>query len=341
MKRRILILSHDNKIGDAIVMTGLFKPLRALWPDCEIGVLCGATNAALYRYHPDVKWLHVSSSRNVFARMWASLKARFVGYDMVVHFGLDLSNPSVQIVLNMVNAKQRFLFLPHPVKPLPNDVVMTGDWGYSPNTQAQHYSARHVRFLQTLGATPGPYAYDIQLGPDTPSEPSPFRSDGPLMVINSQSSAANKSFSLPWLQQFVSAVYAQHPQIRMQLLSASPALDAAMREMFSTQTDRISVTPFASTVTPSLAAIQNPALVVSPDTYAIHAASAWNKPVIALYEPSVLSVDSWEPLPDTYFQIVAPTGQAVSDIPVSEVMQALAHVLTHPKSRERVFLKAA
>ena len=341
MKRRILILSHDNKIGDAIVMTGLFKPLRALWPDCEIGVLCGATNAALYRYHPDVKWLHVSSSRNVFARMWASLNARFVGYDMVVHFGLDLANPSVQIVLNMVNAKQRFLFLPHPVKPLANDVVMNGDWGYSPNTQAQHYSARHVRFLQTLGAAPGPYAYDIQLGPNTPSEPSPSRSDGPLMVINSQSSAANKSFSLPWLQQFVSAVYAQHPQIRMQLLSASPALEAAMREMFSTQTDRISVTPFASTVTPSLAAIQNADLVVSPDTYAIHAASAWNKPVIALYEPSVLSVDAWEPLSDTYFQIVAPTGQAVSDIPVSEMMHALAHVRTHPKSRERVFLKAA
>ena len=336
MKRRILILSHDNKIGDAIVMTGLFKPLRALWPDCDIGVLCGASNAALYCHHPDVKWLHVSSSRNVFARMWASFKARLVGYDLVVHFGLDLANPSVQIVLNMVNAKQRFLFLPHPVKPLPNDVVMVGDWGYSPNTQAQHYSARHLRFLQTLGAAPGPYTYDIHLGPDALS--APIQGDGLLMVINSQSSAANKSFSLPWLQQFVNAVYAQHPQIRMQLLSASPELEASMREIFSAQTDRVAVTPSAPTVTPALAAIQHADLVVSPDTYAIHAASAWNKPVIALYEPSVLSVDSWEPLSDTYFQLIAPTGQAVSDIGVPEVMKALAHVLAKPYSRERVFL---
>jgi ADP-heptose:LPS heptosyltransferase len=342
MKRRILILSHDNKIGDAIVMTGLFKPLRALWPDCEIGVLCGASNAALYRHHPDVKWLHVSSSRNVFARMWASLQARFVGYDLVVHFGLDLANPSVQIVLNVVNAKQRFLFLPHPAKPQPNDVVMAGDWGYSPNTRAQHYSARHLRFLQTLGAAPGAYAYDIHLGPDGSSTPVfvSAKQDGLLMVINSQSSAANKSFSLPWLQAFVSAVYTQHPQIRMQLLSASPALEASMREMFSDQTDRVAVTPFAPTVTPSLAAIQQADMVVSPDTYAIHAASAWNKPVIALYEPSVLSVDSWEPLSDTYFQLIAPAGQAVSDIGVPEVMKALAHVLTHPHSRERVFLKS-
>jgi ADP-heptose:LPS heptosyltransferase len=337
MTQRILILSHDNKIGDAIVVTGLFKPLRAHWPDCEIGVLCGASNAALYRHHPDVKHLHVSTSRNVFARMWASLKARFVGYDKVMHFGLDLANPSVQIVLNTVNAKQRFLFLKHPTKPLPNDVVMEGDWGYSPNTQAQHYSARHLRLLHTLGATPAPYRYDIHLGPDTPEAST--HGDGLLMVINSQSSAANKSFSLPWLQAFVNAVYAQHPHLRMQLLSASPALETAMRDMFDAQSDRVAVTPFAPTVTPSLAIIQSADLVVTPDTYAVHAASAWNKPVIALYEPSVLSVDSWEPLSDTYAQLIAPHGQAVSDIGVPEVMKALDHLLANPKSRERVFLK--
>ena len=336
MTQRILLLSHDNKIGDAIVVTGLLKPLRAHWPDCEIGVLCGPSNAALYRHHPDVKWLHVSASRNVFARLWASLKARMQRYDMVVHFGLDLANPSVQLVLNTVKAKQRFLFLKHPTQPLPNDVVMDGDWGYSPNTAALHYTARHLRLLQTLGAAAAPYHYDIRLG----SQPhdAPPAHDGLRMVINSQSSAANKSFSLPWLQAFVTAVHAQHPNIHMQLLSASPALEASMREMFQAHADRVTVIPFAPTVTPSLAIIQNADVVVSPDTYAVHAASAWNKPVIALYEPSVLSVDSWEPLSDTYAQIVAPTGQAVSDIGVPVVMQALAHLLANPKSRERVFV---
>jgi len=330
MKKRILILSHDNKIGDAIVATGLFKPLRAHWPDCEIGVLCGPSNAALYRHHPDVKWLHVSSSRNVFARMWASLKARFVGYDMVVHFGLNLANPSEQIVLKIVNAKQRFLFAKHPVKPLPNDVVMDGDLA------SPHYSARHMRFLQTLKAAPSSYHYDIRLEEDASKVTS--KRSTPLMVINSQSSAANKSLSSSWLKEFVDAIYAEYPDMHVQLLSASPALETTMRTMFSTQTDRVSVTPFAPTITPSLAVIRNADLVVSPDTYAVHAASAWNKPVIALYEPSVLSIDSWEPLSDTYVQIVAPHGQAVSDIGVPEVMKALSNLLARPNTRERVFL---
>ena len=62
------------------------------------------------------------------------------------------------------------------------------------------------------------------------------------------------------------------------------------------------------------------------------------RPVLALYEPSVLSVDSWEPLSDTYAQLIAPEGKAVSDIEVSVAMQALAHMLAHPLSKQRLFL---
>jgi hypothetical protein len=179
---------------------------------------------------------------------------------MVVNFGLDLASRSVQIVLNTAKAKQRFVFLKHPTKPLANDVVMEGDWGYSPNTKAQHYSARHLRFLQTLGAAPAPYSYDIRLGPETPKVTP--KGEGLLMVINSQSSAANKSLSLHWLQEFVQAVYTKHQQIRMQLLSASPALETDMQRMFNALSDRVTVTPFAPTVSPSLAIIQSADIVV-------------------------------------------------------------------------------
>lgn len=330
MTKRILILSHDNKIGDAIVATGLFKPLRSHWPDCEIGVLCGPSNAAIYRHHPDVKWLHVSASRNVFARMWASLKARLIGYDLLVHFNLDLANPSQPVVLNMINAKQRFLFAEHPIDPLPTDVIMNGP------LDSAHHSARHMRFLQTLNAAPLLYQYDIRLS--NQSYKANTADARQLIVINSQSSAANKSLSIAWLKEFVNAIYLQHIHLNVQLLSSSHDLEAILRETFSKLSDRVLVTPFTPTVLSSLAIIQNADLVVTPDTYAVHAASAWNKPVIALYEPSVLSVDSWKPLSDTYAQIIAPHGKAVNDISISVVMNALSHMLANPKSQERIFL---
>ena len=327
MKRRILILSHDNKIGDAIVATGLFKPLRAHWPDCEIGVLCGGGNAALYRYHPDVKWLHVSNSRNVFARIWASLKARFVGYDMVVHFGLNLANPSEQIVLRVVGAKQRFLFAKHPVKSLPNDVVMDGEF------TNLHYCARHLRFLQTIQAAPGPYQYDIRLE-DSADALKPNR-NGPLIVINSQSSTANRSLSTEWIQTFVTAVHRSQPSTQIQLLSASPAHEADLNAALLGLGEYVQVCQYQRSVSHSLKAISLADIVVTPDTYAVHAASAWNIPVVALYLPNGPTM-VWAPLSDTYVQIEAAPGKVVSDIAVDEVVKALNQMTTSPQCRVHI-----
>jgi ADP-heptose:LPS heptosyltransferase len=317
MTQRILILSHDNKIGDAIVATGLLKPLRAHWPDCEIGVLCGASNAALYRHHPDVKWLHVSASRNVFARMWASIKARMVGYDMVVHFGLNLANPSEQIVLKLINAKQRFLFSSELIKTLPNDVVMHS------NLNDQHYSARHLLFLKTIGAPSSGYQYDVRFDPHTP--PERLQLDGRNMVINSQSSTANRSLSIPWLQAFVMAVGEQYPDTHLHLLSASLSHEVDLKAAFLGLSDHVHVCNFHASVGESLKVISSADVVVTPDTYAVHAASAWNIPVVALYMPEG-PTKVWAPLSDRYVQLEAPAGQTVSDIDVSDVMAALQQI---------------
>ena len=324
MTKRILILSHDNKIGDAIVATGLFKPLRARWPDCEIGVLCGGSNAALYRHHPDVKWLHVSKSRNVFARMWASLKARLIGYDMVVHFGLNLANPSEQLVLKTVNAKQRFLFTKHPVKPLPNDVVMDGE------LSSPHYSARHLSFLKAIQAAPGPYQYDIRLE-DSADQLKHARS-GPLIVVNSQSSTADRSLSAEWIQSFVAAVHEDQPTAHIQLLSASPAHEADLNAALFGFGERVQVCRYDPSVSQSLKTISVADAVVTPDTYAVHAASAWNIPVVALYVPNGPTM-VWTPLSDTYIQIEATPGKVVSDIAVVEVVKALNRMTVSPKCR--------
>ena len=323
MNPRILILSHDNKIGDAIVATGLFKPLRAHWPDCEIGVLCGGSNAALYRHHPDVKWLHVSNSRNVFARIWASFKARWVGYDMVVHFGLNLANSSEQIVLSIVHAKQRFLFAKHPVKSLPNDVVMDGE------LSSPHYCARHLRFLQTIQAPHSTYQYDIQLDHHL-VVPMP-KLPGPWMVINSQSSTPNRSLSIEWVQTFVAAVCDSQPDTQVQLLSASPAHEAELKASFLGVGPRVQVCQYQASVSYSLNVIRSADIVVTPDTYAVHAASAWNIPVVALYLPNGPTM-VWTPLSDTYVQIEAALGKEVSDIPVAEVLKALHQIKASPKS---------
>ncbi len=318
MKKRILILSHDNKVGDAIVATGLLSPLRNHLPECEIGVLCGPSNVDLYRNHPDVKWLHISRSRNVFARIWASVKARYIRYDIVVHFGLTLSNPSENLVLNIVNAKQRYLFIKHPIKSLDNDVVIAGI------SEESHYSKRHELFLQKLGISISKYQYDIRFDQNITE---PFRNpDTRVLVINSQGSAPERSLDLNWLHQFITDFLSQQKGIEIILLSASESHQNALIEKMLPFGNRVTVSPFHSSVGHALKVISSADVVLTPDTYAVHAASAWNIPVVALYLPGG-PTKLWAPLSSTYEQIEAAPGKKVKDIEVSVALQALKKVL--------------
>ena len=80
MSPKILLLAHDNKIGDSIILTGLLNPIVKVWPNAEIGILCGGVNLTLYKNHPNVKWLHVSYSRSILIRAYTSLVAGFKKY---------------------------------------------------------------------------------------------------------------------------------------------------------------------------------------------------------------------------------------------------------------------
>jgi ADP-heptose:LPS heptosyltransferase len=208
---------------------------------------------------------------------------------------------------------------------------MDGDW-HSP-----HYSARHQRFLETLGATSKSYKYDIRLNTETPRITTQLY--GLLMVINSQSSTENRSLSIYWLREFIAMTLKQHESLRIQLLSASAAHETQQRSAFAEFGSRVLVTACHPTVSNSLAVIEAADVLLSPDTYAVHAAGAWNIPVISLYEPSGSTMNLWAPTSDSYVQICAPAGKAVSDIGTQDVSGALKKLLTTSQLRERVLLK--
>ncbi len=46
---RILLVRHDDRIGNLILMTPLLQGVRKLWPEAEIGVLIGPRYAQTYQ----------------------------------------------------------------------------------------------------------------------------------------------------------------------------------------------------------------------------------------------------------------------------------------------------
>ena len=54
MSLRILLLAHDNKIGDSIILTGVLKPILEKFPKLEFDILCGQSNYQIYKYNPNI-----------------------------------------------------------------------------------------------------------------------------------------------------------------------------------------------------------------------------------------------------------------------------------------------
>jgi ADP-heptose:LPS heptosyltransferase len=191
--------------------------------------------------------------------------------------------------------------------------------------------------LQAVGSSFEKYQYDVCLSNESP--PTKTKYSSLHLVINSQSSTLNRSLSVFWLREFVLEALKQHSDIQVQLLSANKAHQVEQQRTFADLSNRVSVTDSQPSVSHSLTVIQTADLILSPDTYAVHAAGAWNIPVIALYEPNSSTMDLWGPASDSYVQICAPTGKAVSDIGIEHVAEALAQLLKTAALRERVLLK--
>jgi ADP-heptose:LPS heptosyltransferase len=67
--------------------------------------------------------------------------------------------------------------------------------------------------------------------------------------------------------------------------------------------------------------IRHSNLLITPDTSAVHVASAFNVPVIALYPGVEWNFVSWQPLSDLKISLVSKT-ERINDISVEEVLKA-------------------
>ena len=215
MPKKILLLAHDNKIGDSIILTGLLNKIVKVWPNAEIGVLCGNVNLALYENHPDVKWLHVSHSRSIFIRAYTSLVARFKKYDYLVYFGLDVNKSSFKKICSIINPKQRILFA-NPIIKNTSDIVLEGPWSNC------HISNRHLTFLRWIGSKPKYYRYDIRLSANSKKiAQNELNKSGSSknIIINSRGSSKDKCLSNEWLIRLIISLRKYYPKHQFLILS--------------------------------------------------------------------------------------------------------------------------
>ncbi len=317
-----LFLSHDNKIGDAIVLTGVFAPIKARWPDARIGVLCGRSNAVIYQAHPLVDAVHTTRSRSLLARMAAALGARMRGYEQLVHFGSDVDSRSLRSLVRLTGIQRCLLFFAPTAALCQTQRVIAGDW------EQQHVSQRHSAFLESLGLPVKPYRYDLRLPPQMVREAQEFLtpSSGPQIVIACDASTANRSLSTAWLGHCCAALQQALSGAQITLLCGNHARYNDLQALCSTHPS-LRLAPQRSDPALALALVSEADLLVSPDTFAVHAAAAFDRPVLALYPSDAHTLVSWAPRSSHSRQMVAPAGLGLDGLSVADVAAQCAQLL--------------
>jgi ADP-heptose:LPS heptosyltransferase len=104
--------------------------------------------------------------------------------------------------------------------------------------------------------------------------------------------------------------------------------------MARTVSDCIGVAPLRPDAGLALALIARADLLLSPDTFAVHAASAFNIPVVAVYPGDAHTLVTWAPRSDLQLQLVAPPGAALADHDPLAVVAACLALLQQSRERQ-------
>jgi ADP-heptose:LPS heptosyltransferase len=336
MSPRILLLAHDNKIGDSIILTGVLKPILEKFPKAELGILCGESNYQIYKYNPNVKKIYKSLNRSILARLFASFFAKFTKYDYLVYFGLDIDKSSFGIITFFINAKKRILFS-SPRKKRPEDIILNGDWSN------KHLSERHQKFIEWITKTkPKKYFYDIYLNPAKTYLPKEkCKNNNPKITINIFGSNSNNTLSLLWTRGLLEKLKLVYPESTIQLLSPSINKQHILESAFNLKKLNLKIIPYKKELCETLNEIRLSDVVITTDTYASHASSAWNIPVLVLYGMNALRDKHpviFGPKSDTHSKLI-PNHKNVESIRYNVIINALKFMLAHPGSKSSKVLK--
>lgn len=104
--KKILFIT-SNRLGDAVLSTGLYEAMHYAYPEAKISVACGPLAVSIFEGFPNLGQIY-SLKKQKHAGHWFKLWRQVIGtkWDIVV----DLRN---SFVSRMILAKQRHIYGPH------------------------------------------------------------------------------------------------------------------------------------------------------------------------------------------------------------------------------------
>lgn len=264
--KRILIVK-DEGMGDMLIVTALIRNLAKA--GYTVDVLATEFNRVIIAFNPYVHEILTSHE---------SYQDRHYDLVMDVRFAVRLDTIERMTLCEKI----------------PCDYLMTFNrsnfscYDISLNFYQEKQHVIHLldMFLNYLGIYDSDLSYDAlmddriyELGMQHVNQ---WRSNNaPLVVINPYASHTNRDMSTSQLAALTQALQARYPQVQIVCIGLAYRLNGLHLPGVQNY--------LSESITQTMPVIQNADLLITPDTSAVHIASAYKTPTVALYVPTLRS----------------------------------------------------
>jgi heptosyltransferase-1 len=311
--KKILIV-RLGKIGDIVVTSFVFEVLKKTYPHLEIHLFTLDSNRDVLKYNPSLTKVFYTK-KNILLHL-RLFKLRTEHYDMILDFNDNPSTTSALIfkfVKGCIKAGYDFdkyrRSINFKVTPL--------------KKEHSHIIDRMKNFLVHLGITVDeklvkPYFYigSKELN-DIANELNSYGKSDRIIAINISAGAIIRYWDIEKWKELLHSINDEYKNFVFLLLSTEK--DKLMKQQLADSMGSTNCIAGQFTSIQHFAAyIKSSNLLITPDTSAVHIASAFGIPTLALYPNPDWNYVSWQPYRIAHRSIKS-SSENVNDISVKEV----------------------
>lgn len=330
---KILLLRLDGKIGDSITSTGFIKALLESPQKPEVTVICSPQIAWIYETIPSLKVYILK--KGPLNTLFFTLTHCHEHYSCALNTS-HIMTSRVLFLLRFLNIEQRIGFESSTYKCFDQNARF--------DINKDHVTMRYKAALELMKTTGNCRQYFLPI-PSLAVERAKkwIHTNKPaknkLVILNSFAGARLRSLNQPTSEKIVQALCI-NPNTTVVSIGNHNDLELAHKFVSANpQLQKIWIVSPETNFFFNCALVQLADLVISPDTAIVHLASAYNKPLVAIYrEDGPIEKNSliWAPIHKNYKIIYAPNIRApeadINDVDVSKVVDAASQLLNDSPS---------
>lgn len=316
--KKVLIV-RLGKIGDIIISSFVFEVLKKRFPEIEISLLTLESNREVLKYNTDID--HLILSKKNISIYFQLLSLRKIFFDLVIDLNDDPSTTS-SAIRKIIKAKRIVGFnftanespdlFPQPPKDKTHIIERIS---FLMNELGINLNKNEIRPKLYLGS---------KENSDVENQLHQYKKQNKIIALNLSAGAEIRYWKIEYWIELINRIHAKLPGIKF--LPISTDKDEHLRfKIFEKVSNNFLTDQKFKSFHHFASYIYNSDFLISPDTSAVHIASAFNKPMVAIYPDYEWNFISWKPLSNN-FKAIKSKSNFINSVSVDEVFNSFMDI---------------